>query len=339
MKYALGDARVVTEGEDYWLAPTAVVVGDVHTGPQCQRLVECGRARRFRADHHRRELQHPGRFRPPRRFRPSPAHRQQRHRRPHGHAARLHHRRRFADRHRQHHSERRQDRQGLPDRCPFADSRGQGDPRRQPGHGIAGQGDQAADAGADQAHPQGAGRVHQGLAALQEGTGAAGRFGRSGFRRKNRGATFGMASASQGPIHPFPGAAAAEARPVDGHGLHHHEDPTARFQFQQFGRAPGHARDDRRTDVDQHVDLRLFAGFQIPHHALEDVQDAGPFRPVQAQGNVAGPDANPQLGCPSAGRRPESTAGCRRRQARSGRSAGRCRPRSPRPRRRSRSGR
>ena len=32
MKYALGDARVITEGEDYWIAPTAVVVGDVKLG-------------------------------------------------------------------------------------------------------------------------------------------------------------------------------------------------------------------------------------------------------------------------------------------------------------------
>ncbi len=32
MKYALGDRRVKTHGEDYWIAPTAVVVGDVTLG-------------------------------------------------------------------------------------------------------------------------------------------------------------------------------------------------------------------------------------------------------------------------------------------------------------------
>jgi carbonic anhydrase/acetyltransferase-like protein (isoleucine patch superfamily) len=30
MKYALGDVRVQTEGDDYWIAPNAVVIGDVH---------------------------------------------------------------------------------------------------------------------------------------------------------------------------------------------------------------------------------------------------------------------------------------------------------------------
>jgi carbonic anhydrase/acetyltransferase-like protein (isoleucine patch superfamily) len=30
MKYALGDVRVQTEGDDYWVAPNAVVIGDVH---------------------------------------------------------------------------------------------------------------------------------------------------------------------------------------------------------------------------------------------------------------------------------------------------------------------
>lgn len=30
MKYALGEVRVRTEGDDYWIAPTAVVIGDVH---------------------------------------------------------------------------------------------------------------------------------------------------------------------------------------------------------------------------------------------------------------------------------------------------------------------
>jgi carbonic anhydrase/acetyltransferase-like protein (isoleucine patch superfamily) len=29
MKFALGDARVITDGEDYWIAPTAVVIGKV----------------------------------------------------------------------------------------------------------------------------------------------------------------------------------------------------------------------------------------------------------------------------------------------------------------------
>jgi len=29
MKYALGDVRVQTEGDDYWIAPNAVVIGDV----------------------------------------------------------------------------------------------------------------------------------------------------------------------------------------------------------------------------------------------------------------------------------------------------------------------
>ena len=32
MKYALGDVRVRTEGEDYWVAPNAVVIGDVRLG-------------------------------------------------------------------------------------------------------------------------------------------------------------------------------------------------------------------------------------------------------------------------------------------------------------------
>src|SRR3546814_10134922 len=29
MKYALGDARVQTEGDDYWIAPNAAVIGNV----------------------------------------------------------------------------------------------------------------------------------------------------------------------------------------------------------------------------------------------------------------------------------------------------------------------
>lgn len=29
MKFALGDARLVTDGDDYWIAPTAVVIGQV----------------------------------------------------------------------------------------------------------------------------------------------------------------------------------------------------------------------------------------------------------------------------------------------------------------------
>ncbi len=29
MKFALGDARLVTDGDDYWIAPTAVVIGKV----------------------------------------------------------------------------------------------------------------------------------------------------------------------------------------------------------------------------------------------------------------------------------------------------------------------
>ncbi len=32
MKFALGDARVTTDGDDYWIAPTAVVVGQVRLG-------------------------------------------------------------------------------------------------------------------------------------------------------------------------------------------------------------------------------------------------------------------------------------------------------------------
>lgn len=32
MRYALGDVRVRTEGDDYWVAPTAVVIGDVRLG-------------------------------------------------------------------------------------------------------------------------------------------------------------------------------------------------------------------------------------------------------------------------------------------------------------------
>ena len=32
MKYALADARVTTSGDDYWIAPNAVVVGDVNLG-------------------------------------------------------------------------------------------------------------------------------------------------------------------------------------------------------------------------------------------------------------------------------------------------------------------
>ncbi len=32
MKYALGDRRVQTEGDDYWIAPNAVVIGDVRMG-------------------------------------------------------------------------------------------------------------------------------------------------------------------------------------------------------------------------------------------------------------------------------------------------------------------
>ena len=32
MKFALGDARVTTDGDDYWIAPTAVVVGEVRLG-------------------------------------------------------------------------------------------------------------------------------------------------------------------------------------------------------------------------------------------------------------------------------------------------------------------
>ena len=29
MKYALGDVRVTTDGDDYWIAPNAVVIGKV----------------------------------------------------------------------------------------------------------------------------------------------------------------------------------------------------------------------------------------------------------------------------------------------------------------------
>ncbi len=29
MKFALGDARLVTDGDHYWIAPTAVVIGKV----------------------------------------------------------------------------------------------------------------------------------------------------------------------------------------------------------------------------------------------------------------------------------------------------------------------
>ena len=32
MKFALGNARVVTEGDDYWIAPNAAVIGDVRLG-------------------------------------------------------------------------------------------------------------------------------------------------------------------------------------------------------------------------------------------------------------------------------------------------------------------
>ncbi|WP_316976711.1 gamma carbonic anhydrase family protein [Shumkonia mesophila] len=32
MKYALGESRVVTEGDDYWIAPNAAVLGDVRLG-------------------------------------------------------------------------------------------------------------------------------------------------------------------------------------------------------------------------------------------------------------------------------------------------------------------
>ena len=32
MKFALGDARVTTDGDEYWIAPTAVVVGKVRLG-------------------------------------------------------------------------------------------------------------------------------------------------------------------------------------------------------------------------------------------------------------------------------------------------------------------
>jgi len=34
MKYTLDGVRIETEGEDYWIAPSAVVIGNVEVGPQ-----------------------------------------------------------------------------------------------------------------------------------------------------------------------------------------------------------------------------------------------------------------------------------------------------------------
>ncbi len=98
---------VIEEDASIWF--NAVVRGDnepivIGAGPTCRTAAFCTRPR-------------------------LPPHRRRRgHRRPHGHAARLHDRSRRAHRHRRHRAERRQHRRELPRRVRCADPRRQADP-------------------------------------------------------------------------------------------------------------------------------------------------------------------------------------------------------------------
>ena len=63
MRYALGDARVTTDGDAFWIAPTAVVIGKV----RLERNASVWWGAVLRGDNElitrRRELQRPGRLR------------------------------------------------------------------------------------------------------------------------------------------------------------------------------------------------------------------------------------------------------------------------------------
>ena len=70
MRWTLDGIGLETAGDDWWVAPTAVVIGKVRLEAGCVGLVGCRAARRQRADHHRPRQQHPGWLHLP--YRPGP---------------------------------------------------------------------------------------------------------------------------------------------------------------------------------------------------------------------------------------------------------------------------
>ena len=146
MRYALEDRRVTTEGDDWWIAPNAVAIGDVIL----KRNASVWWGAVLRGDNEPITIGENSNIQDGSVLHTDPglsaADRPQRHGRPYGDAARLHDRRRDAGRHRKRHHEWREDRKELPDRRPRPDHRGKGDPRQLHGDGRARQGDSRVDA-------------------------------------------------------------------------------------------------------------------------------------------------------------------------------------------------
>ena len=134
------DGKTPQVADDAFIAPTAVLIGDVTVRRGREHLVRRRPARRQQRDRHRRGLQRPGQLRHPLRRRPADDRRRERHRRPHGDARGLPDRRRLADRDGRDRPPAREGRHQRAGRGGRRRRRGNGDPgrrarRRRPGHG------------------------------------------------------------------------------------------------------------------------------------------------------------------------------------------------------------
>ena len=111
--YDLGAHRVQTIGDEFFVAPSAAVIGRVFLGPPRERLVRRRASRRRQRHSDRRRHERPGHGCDPRRLRRRVHGRQRRHDRPRRDGSRLHGRRLLADRHRRDDLEPRRHRQAT----------------------------------------------------------------------------------------------------------------------------------------------------------------------------------------------------------------------------------
>ena len=132
------DGKTPQVADDAFIAPTAVLIGDVTVDGGRLDLVRRRPARRQQRDRDRRGLQRPGQLRHPLRRRAADDRRRQRHRRPHGDARGLRDRRRLADRHGRDRPPAREGRRQRAGRGRRRGRRGRGDPRRRARRGRPG---------------------------------------------------------------------------------------------------------------------------------------------------------------------------------------------------------